>query len=82
MLSSNTIFILKYRKAKEQVRAFSTSFVGKLGAGIKSMQSIRKYNVLNILLRYLKQVSVQETIQLPKEPTPVTLTNIVFNSFI
>tara|TARA_R110002012_G_scaffold103303_2_gene243210 strand:+ start:8810 stop:9775 length:966 start_codon:yes stop_codon:yes gene_type:complete len=79
MLSSNTIFILKYRKAKEQVRSFSSSFVGKLGAGIKSLQSIRKYNVLNILLRFLKQVSIQETIQLPKEPTPITLSNIEFS---
>jgi len=82
MLSSNTIFILKYRKAKEQVRAFSRSFVGKLGAGIKSLQSIRKYNVLNILLRFLKQVSIQETIQLPKEPTPITLSNIQWNPWV
>jgi len=80
MLNSNTIFILKYRTAKEKIEKFSSSFIGKLGGGIKSRQSIRKYNILNILIRFLQNVSSDTILFQAKEPTPITITDITLHS--
>ena len=79
MLNSNTIFKLKYLKAKEKIQDFSRSFVARLGGGIKSRQEIRKYNILNILINFLGKVASEDSIENPKSPNKVLLSNITFH---
>ena len=79
MLNSNTIFKLKYLKAKEKIQDFSRSFVARLGGGIKSRQEIRKYNILNILINFLGKVASEDSIENAKSPNKVLLSNITFH---